>query len=63
MSNSRPDFGDSFNVAKTLEVIAPLLPPGLLTREVRPVLQKLASDDDKDCRFFAERALAGTDFA
>ncbi|KAI8372723.1 armadillo-type protein [Radiomyces spectabilis] len=51
-----------FNVAKSLEVLTPMLRQNEATNElvqskVAPVLQKLNSDADGDVRWFAERAL------
>ncbi|OZJ05350.1 hypothetical protein BZG36_01553 [Bifiguratus adelaidae] len=51
-----------FNVAKSLETIAPLLKQspdtsGLIESDVKPDLIKLTEDSDNDVRFFAQRAL------
>jgi serine/threonine-protein phosphatase 2A regulatory subunit A len=46
-----------FNVAKALEKIAVVCGPGVYTTEVRPVLEILVDDQDRDVRFFAEKAL------
>lgn len=45
-----------FNVAKTLEHIASHIEPSAIESQVKPVLQKLAADSDKDVQFFAKRA-------
>lgn len=55
-----------FNVAKSLEVLAPILKHDAATAElvpsqVAPALQKLSQDTDVDVKWFAEKALlAGT---
>ncbi|RUS24687.1 complex between Pp2a-specific methylesterase Pme-1 and Pp2a core enzyme [Jimgerdemannia flammicorona] len=51
-----------FNVAKSLETLAPLLRASadtapLVESDVRPALTKLNEDSDNDVRFFAHRAL------
>jgi serine/threonine-protein phosphatase 2A regulatory subunit A len=51
-----------FNVAKSLEVLVPILRQDPTTKElvstkVIDVLKKLAGDSDVDVRFFAEKAL------
>lgn len=51
-----------FNVAKSLEVLTPILKnepesAGLISSQVAPALQKLSSDGDVDVKWFAERAL------
>ncbi|KAI8344676.1 armadillo-type protein [Chlamydoabsidia padenii] len=51
-----------FNVAKSLEVLAPILRTSpatetLTTSQVKPALEKLNSDTDMDVRWFAEKAL------
>jgi hypothetical protein len=51
-----------FNVAKTLEAMAPCLRPAhraVLDGHVRPTLERLAGDTDADVRFFARHALQG----
>ncbi|KAH7952126.1 hypothetical protein HPB52_018945 [Rhipicephalus sanguineus] len=48
-----------FNVAKTLQRIAPLLDPPTLQGQVKPCLEKLNTDPDVDVRYFASEALAG----
>ncbi|XP_050035276.1 uncharacterized protein Pp2A-29B isoform X2 [Dermacentor andersoni] len=47
-----------FNVAKTLQRIAPLLDPPTLQGQVKPCLEKLNTDPDVDVRYFASEALA-----
>lgn len=51
-----------FNVAKSLEVLAPLLKNDpstaeLVKSQVSPALEKLGGDADVDVRWFAEKAL------
>ncbi|KAG0193517.1 hypothetical protein DFQ28_004850 [Apophysomyces sp. BC1034] len=51
-----------FNVAKSLEVLTPILrknpaTTSLISAQVTPALQKLGGDADVDVRWFAERAL------
>lgn len=47
-----------FNVAKTLQMLVPLLEPGLVASQVKPKLLELSEDHDKDVQYFAQRALA-----
>ncbi|XP_077563959.1 protein phosphatase PP2A regulatory subunit A isoform X2 [Haemaphysalis longicornis] len=47
-----------FNVAKTLQRIAPLLDPPTLQGQVKPCLEKLNTDADVDVRYFASEAMA-----
>ncbi|KAL1481901.1 hypothetical protein MTO96_015217 [Rhipicephalus appendiculatus] len=47
-----------FNVAKTLQRIAPLLDTPTLQGQVKPCLEKLNTDPDVDVRYFASEALA-----
>jgi serine/threonine-protein phosphatase 2A regulatory subunit A len=51
-----------FNVAKSLEVLAPILKKdqttdSLVAEKVIPVLEKLSQDSDVDVKWFAEKAL------
>lgn len=46
-----------FNVAKTAELLVPHLTASVFETELRPVLTTLTTDEDKDCQFFAARAL------
>ncbi|KAI9322263.1 armadillo-type protein [Dichotomocladium elegans] len=51
-----------FNVAKSLEVLAPILKreadaAGLVPSQIAPALQKLSSDADPDVKWFANKAL------
>lgn len=51
-----------FNVAKSLETLAPLLRASadtapIVESDVRPALAKLNEDSDNDVRYFAHRAL------
>lgn len=47
-----------FNVAKSLERLAPRLEPAIVAGVVRPALVALAADADADVRFYAARALS-----
>lgn len=46
-----------FNVAKELQELAPHCPASYET-EILPVLTTLMDDDDRDVRYFAEKAVA-----
>lgn len=57
-----------FNVAKSLEVLAPVLKQDpstaeLVTSQVAEVLKKLSQDKDVDVRWFAEKALLSGNYA
>ncbi len=45
-----------FNVAKGLELMAPVCGAQVYEAQIRPVLSLLLEDTDRDVRFFAERA-------
>ena len=47
-----------FNVAKTLQLLLPLLDATFTQQRVKPCLQSLLEDADQDVRFFAGQALA-----
>uniref|UniRef100_A0A2K6ELF9 Phosphatase PP2A regulatory subunit A/Splicing factor 3B subunit 1-like HEAT repeat domain-containing protein n=1 Tax=Propithecus coquereli TaxID=379532 RepID=A0A2K6ELF9_PROCO len=47
----------SFNVAKSLQKIGPILDNSNLQSEVKPVLEKLTQDQDVDVKYFAQEAL------
>uniref|UniRef100_A0A672R3R7 Serine/threonine-protein phosphatase 2A 65 kDa regulatory subunit A alpha isoform-like n=1 Tax=Sinocyclocheilus grahami TaxID=75366 RepID=A0A672R3R7_SINGR len=47
-----------FNVAKSLQKIGPVLDSNCLQTEVKPVLEKLASDQDMDVKYFAQEAIS-----
>jgi len=48
-----------FNVAKTLQAIALILPGPIKQAQIRPVIDKLNTDSDFDVRYYAaEAALA-----
>uniref|UniRef100_A0A4W6E276 Protein phosphatase 2 scaffold subunit Abeta n=1 Tax=Lates calcarifer TaxID=8187 RepID=A0A4W6E276_LATCA len=47
-----------FNVAKSLQKIGPVLDSNALQTEVKPVLEKLASDTDMDVKYFAQEAIS-----
>uniref|UniRef100_A0A669B9S6 Protein phosphatase 2, regulatory subunit A, beta a n=1 Tax=Oreochromis niloticus TaxID=8128 RepID=A0A669B9S6_ORENI len=47
-----------FNVAKSLQKIGPILDSNALQTEVKPVLEKLASDTDMDVKYFAQEAIS-----
>ena len=46
-----------FNVAKSLELLMPHVPPALFEAMVKPVLLTLRKDADRDCQFYSLRAL------
>lgn len=48
-----------FNVAKTLQKIAPQLDQAVIQPQVKPVLDKLSTDPDVDVRYSASEAIAG----
>ncbi|XP_055211467.2 serine/threonine-protein phosphatase 2A 65 kDa regulatory subunit A beta isoform isoform X3 [Gorilla gorilla gorilla] len=47
-----------FNVAKSLQKIGPILDTNALQGEVKPVLQKLGQDEDRDVKYFAQEAIS-----
>uniref|UniRef100_A0A8C9VYL4 Protein phosphatase 2, regulatory subunit A, beta b n=1 Tax=Scleropages formosus TaxID=113540 RepID=A0A8C9VYL4_SCLFO len=47
-----------FNVAKSLQKIGPVLDSNALQTEVKPVLEKLATDQDMDVKYFAQEAIS-----
>lgn len=46
-----------FNVAKTLQKIAPALDESTIKSQIKPVLDKLNGDADADVKYFAQEAL------
>ena len=48
-----------FNVSKTLATLAPRLAGGAIDDLVRPALNTLIEDPDRDVRFFTRKAIAG----
>lgn len=48
-----------FNVAKTLQRIGPFLEPSAVQTQVKPILDKLNTDNDVDVKYFASEAIAG----
>ncbi|KOB66402.1 Protein phosphatase 2 regulatory subunit A alpha isoform [Operophtera brumata] len=48
-----------FNVAKTLQKMAPFLDAAVIQPQVKPVLEKLNVDPDVDVKYFASEAIAG----
>lgn len=46
-----------FNVAKTLQLIGPILEPSVVKSDVKPVLEKLTNDTDFDVRYFSSAAI------
>lgn len=46
-----------FNVAKTLQKIAPALDESTIKSQIKPVLDKLNGDTDVDVKYFAQEAL------
>lgn len=47
-----------FNVAKTLSVLIPLIVDNtIVSQKIKPVLNKLFADDDRDVKFYAGQAL------
>lgn len=51
-----------FNVAKSLEVLVPILKAdtscgNMISSQITPALQKLSTDNDQDVKWFANRAL------
>jgi hypothetical protein len=50
-----------FNVAKELQVMAPVCGVVAYESQVLPVLNMLMNDDDRDVRFCAEKAIAALD--
>lgn len=46
-----------FNVAKTLQKIAPVLDESTIKSQIKPVLDKLNADADVDVKYFAQEAL------
>eukprot|EP00727_Mastigamoeba_balamuthi_P007605 m51a1_g3465 putative protein phosphatase 2a scaffold subunit (590) ;mRNA; f:735591-737992 len=47
-----------FNVAKTLQALIPQLDAATVQQRVKPCLQKLAEDPDRDVKFYAGQSLA-----
>ena len=47
-----------FNVARLLQALAEGLEPSVVSAQVRPCLDELASDADPDVRYYAQQALA-----
>lgn len=52
-----------FNVAKELQAITPHCGVSAYETQVLPVLNVLMDDDDRDVRFFAEKAVGALDEA
>ena len=50
-----------FNVAKTLQHIATILPNTTTQTQVRPCIEKLNNDSDFDVRYYASEAAMGKD--
>jgi serine/threonine-protein phosphatase 2A regulatory subunit A len=50
-----------FNVAKTLERMAPLVDRGVVDSTIKPALRELTEDGDADVRFYAGQALYACD--
>jgi serine/threonine-protein phosphatase 2A regulatory subunit A len=50
-----------FNVARTLEQVAPLIDASVVDTQFRPVLMKLVNDTDRDVKFYAKKALLSID--
>nr|CAH7734228.1 unnamed protein product [Callosobruchus chinensis] len=48
-----------FNVAKTLQKIAPQLDQAVIQPQVKPVLDRLNVDDDVDVKYSASEAISG----
>lgn len=46
-----------FNVAKCLEMLAPVCGTDVCGSQIRPVLSLLVEDPDRDVRFYANRTL------
>lgn len=51
-----------FNVAKSLEVLVPILKAdtscgSMISSQITPALQKLSNDNDQDVKWFANKAL------
>lgn len=46
-----------FNVAKTLQILIPLLDQTVVQQRIRPCLAKLYDDPDRDVKFYAGQAL------
>jgi len=49
-----------FNVAKTIQVLTPLLDATVIETRIKPVLNDLFEDTDRDVKFFAQQALQAT---
>jgi serine/threonine-protein phosphatase 2A regulatory subunit A len=47
-----------FNVAKTLQKLAPNLESSCVQSQVKPILDKLNGDSDVDVKYFAQEAIA-----
>lgn len=48
-----------FNVAKTLQKIAPQLDQAVIQPQVKPILDKLNVDNDMDVKYWASEAITG----
>ena len=48
-----------FNAAKTLELLLPSTSAAAFQSRVKPALDAMTADADRDCRFYSARALAG----
>lgn len=46
-----------FNVAKTLQKVAPFLDAPLVDAEIKPILDQLNTDTDVDVKYFASEAI------
>lgn len=46
-----------FNVAKTLHSLIPLLDSSVVQTKIKPCLQELLKDSDRDVKFYASQAL------
>jgi len=46
-----------FNAAKALKQLQPLLDPAVVQQQLKPCLQQLVKDADKDVRYFAGQGL------
>jgi serine/threonine-protein phosphatase 2A regulatory subunit A len=47
-----------FNVSKTLATLAPRLGGGAIEGQIRPALNSLIDDPDRDVRYFTRKAIA-----
>lgn len=50
-----------FNVAKGLEIMAPICGSAVCDSQLRPVLAMLEEDEDRDVRYFATKAIDAID--